>query len=504
MLEPGEATMDRFARPHHRWSGAVHDPSGAALERSDPSTGEPCGEVAVGTAEEVRCAVAAARAATATWARTTAEDRAAALRRAADRLEERRDVVAHWNHVEMGRPVPSALEGVDAAVATIRQFAELGPLHRGRALQGDPAAVDQMRRVPRGVAACITPWNDPVAIAAQGVAANLAVGNCVVCKPSERASFSVACTMECFDHLPPGVLGVVFGDATTGRHLVDADVDVVVFTGSVSAGRSIRSACADRMVHTVLELGGNDPLVIDEDVDPMWAARQVALGCFANSGQICVAVERIYCHRCVAPQVLDEVARIAGGLRADVPSDDGIRLGPLVDRDHRTTVHQQVTAAVDAGATLLAGGTIPDGPGAFYPATVLCDVPEGAALLDDETFGPVAPFVVVDSFDEAIDRAASGAHGLAATVLTGDLGRALGAHAALPVGTVKVNSVFGGAPGGAAHPHGVSGDAAGYGPELLDELTRIRALHIEPMPASDRTVPPEPEPVAGRRTGVIG
>ena len=324
------------------------------------------------------------------------------------------------------------------------------------------------------------------------MAANLAVGNCVVCKPSERASFSVASTLACFDHLPPGVLSVVFGDATTGRHLADADIDVVVFTGSVSSGRSIRSACAERMVHTVLELGGNDPLVIDDGVDPTWAARQVALGCFANSGQICVAVERVYCHRAVATAVLDEVVRIARTLRPLGPPVEGLRIGPLVDREHRSAIHRQVSAAIDAGATLLAGGTVPDGPGAFYPPTVLGDVPDRSAVLEEETFGPVAPIVVVDSFDEGIERACSGAHGLAATVLTGDLGHTLGAHAALPVGTVKINSVFGGAPGGAAHPHGVSGDATGYGPELLDELTRIRALHIEPMPGVGPTDPVDP------------
>ena len=469
------------ARLRHQWGGAVRDPRGPLLPRVDPSSGESCGDVPIATATEVEHAVAAARAASRSWGLTTAEDRADALRRGAVRLEEQRERVAQWNSIEMGRPPDAALAGVDAAIATVRQFAELAPLHRGRSLLGDAGAVDQMRHVPRGVAACITPWNDPVAIALQGLAANLAVGNCVVCKPSERASFSVALALQSFDHLPSGVLGLLLGDASTGAHLVGDDVDVVVFTGSAHAGLDVRSACAASMTHSVLELGGNDALVIDADVDPRWAARQAALGCFANSGQICVAVERIYCHRAIADEVVAELARLAGALGAGAAMD-GLRVGPLVDRAHRTQVHEQVLDAISLGAARLTGGEVPDGPGAFSPPTVLTGVPESARVLCEETFGPVAPVVVVDDFDEAIARAADSEYGLAATVLTGDLGHAMRAHAELPVGTVKVNSVVGGAPGGAAHPHGASGDALGYGPELLDELTRIRVLHLERPP----------------------
>lgn len=490
MFDLVETNPDQpIARLRHWWGGDVHDPLGPTLPRVDPSTGEPCGDVPVATATEVEHAVAAARAAAKSWGLTSAEERADALRRGAARLEARRERVAEWNSIEMGRPPEAALAGVDAAVATVRQFAELGPLHRGRSLLGDAGSVDQMRHVPRGVAACITPWNDPVAIALQGVAANLAVGNCVVCKPSERASFSVALALQSFDHLPPGVLGLVLGDASTGQHLVGDDVDVVVFTGSARAGRDVRSTCAESMTHSVLELGGNDALVVDADVDPRWAAGQAALGSFANSGQICVAVERIYCHRAVADEFLAELVRLADELGRTEPTADAGRIGPLVDRVHRTQVHEHVLDAISLGATRLAGGEIPDGPGAFYPPTVLADVPAGARVLREETFGPVAPVMLVDDFDEAIGRAADSEYGLAATVLTGDLGHAVRAHAELPVGTVKVNSIFGGAPGGAAHPHGASGDALGYGPELLDELTRVRVLHLERPPDPAATDP---------------
>jgi acyl-CoA reductase-like NAD-dependent aldehyde dehydrogenase len=454
--------------------------SAEGIERRDPATGDPIGTMPVAGPEEVAAAVAAARTAFSEWADTAAQERAELLCEAADRLEALTDELAAKTTAEMGKPLADAAGGVDAAISTARQYAALGPLHRGRALQGAAGSTDLMQRVPRGVAACIVPWNDPVAIAVQGVAANLAVGNTVVCKPSPRAPFSVASAMSCFDHFPPGVVNLLHGDDRTGQLLVEGDVDVVVFTGSVAAGRWIAQSCAGRFVHTVLELGGNDPLVVDRDVDPVWAAEQAATGAFANAGQICVAVERIYCHAEIVEPFVDALVRRATGLRMGDGRRDDTELGPLVDLAHREQVHEHVLDAVESGARVRCGGEVPAGPGAFYPATVLTDVPAGARVLTEETFGPVVPVVSVASFEEGLELAAAGDHGLAATVLTGSQAHAQEAWRALPVGTVKVNAVFGGAPGGAAHPHGVSGNSLGYGPELLDELTRYRVVHLEP------------------------
>jgi succinate-semialdehyde dehydrogenase/glutarate-semialdehyde dehydrogenase len=158
-------------------------------------------------------------------------------------------------------------------------------------------------------------------------------------------------------------------------------------------------------------------------------------------------------------------------------------MGPLVDRAHRRAVHAHVVDALGRGATAPCGGRVPDGPGAAYPPTVLVDVAPNSAVLDEETFGPVAPIVAVDSWEEAIAHASSGHHGLAATVLTNDAGHLFDARR-LRVGTLKLNAVFGGAPGGAAHPRGSSGNALGYGPELLDELSSVQALHLEAPPHS--------------------
>jgi betaine-aldehyde dehydrogenase len=155
-----------------------------------------------------------------------------------------------------------------------------------------------------------------------------------------------------------------------------------------------------------------------------------------------------------------------------------------VDHELRDEVHRQVAQALKSGARAVEGGALPDGPGAYYPATVLLDCTAGMDVMTEETFGPVAPVQVVDSFDEGLRLAAGGRYGLAATVLTGRIAHAQQAIAALPVGTVKINEVFGGAPGGAAQPRGDSGDGFGYGPELLDEFTRVKVVHLAPPPAN--------------------
>lgn len=156
----------------------------------------------------------------------------------------------------------------------------------------------------------------------------------------------------------------------------------------------------------LLENGGSDPLIVDAGVDPEWAAEQAALGAFANAGQICVAVERLYVHREVADDFVAALVRRAEALRLGPGRDPGTELGPLVDRRHRDHVHRQVVAAVADGARVRVGGAVPDGPGAFYPATVVTDCRHDMPLVREETFGPVAPVVVVDSFDEALRCAA--------------------------------------------------------------------------------------------------
>ncbi|HYH29298.1 MAG TPA: aldehyde dehydrogenase family protein, partial [Pseudonocardia sp.] len=273
-------------------------------------------------------------------------------------------------------------------------------------------------------------------------------------------------------HLPPGVLEIVDGDGAVGAQLAEAAVDVVAHVGSTATGRRIAEACARTDAKALLENGGNDPLIVDEGVDPEWAAAQAALGAFANAGQICVSVERIYVHAALADPFLAALTREA--------QEWETRIGPLVDREHRRHVHGHVDGAVAAGARALTGGAVPEGPGAFYPPTVLIGCVPDMAVLSEETFGPVAPVRVVPDFAAALREAGDDRYGLAASVLTADMAHAQAAWRELPVGTVKVNGVFGGAPGGASQPRRASGSGFGFGPELLDEMTAVKVVHLAP------------------------
>ena len=448
---------------------------------TDPATGQTVGRLAGTDAGDL---VAAARAAHRGWVRTAPGERAALLKAGARRLRAALDDIALLQTREGGKPLADSRGGVEAGIGAVEQYAELGPLHRGRALQGSRDATDWMMRVSRGVAALGLPWNDPVAIACAQMAANLVVGNTVICKPSEKTPLSTAEVIRLLqEDLPAGVLQLGVGDGALGAALAaHPGVDVVVHVGSVRSGRSVAAACAARGAKAVLELGGKDPMIVDAGVDPAWAAEQAATGCFANAGQICTSVERVYVHRAVADAFVDELVARAKALRVGPGSDPATEMGPMIDEGQRAVVERHVREAVEAGAELRCGGSAIEGPGWFYPPTVLTGVRPGMAVIEEETFGPVAAVAVVDSFDKGLAEAGASAFGLSAVVLTPDMGHAQRAARELAVGTVKVNAAFGGAPGGAATPHGTSGDGFGYGPELLDELTRVRVVHLEPPP----------------------
>ncbi|MEU8262111.1 aldehyde dehydrogenase family protein [Micromonospora sp. NPDC048999] len=454
--------------------------AGGELVVRDPADGSPVTTAPVATADEVAKAVEAARGVAAEWAATAPAERAAALHRAADAVAAVAEELAQATTAEMGKPLDDARGGVAAGIGTLRQYAELGPVRGGRTLHGAHAALDFMTPEPRGVAAAITPWNDPVAVSCGLLGAALVTGNVVLHKPSERTPATGWLLARALDSaLPAGVLSLLTGGGEVGAALAGQDVDVVAHVGATATGRAIAAATARTGAKVLLENGGSDPLVVDAGIDPVWAAEQAALGCFANAGQICVAVERIYVHRDVAEDFVDALVERAEALRLGGGREPGTQLGPLVDRRHRDHVHGQVTAAAAEGARIRTGGEIPDGPGAFYPATVVADCRHEMTLVREETFGPVAPVVVVDSFTEGLRCAADSPYGLAATVLTGSMSHAHRAWRELPVGTVKVNAVFGGAPGGAAQPRRGSGQGFGYGPELLDEFSTVKTVHIE-------------------------
>jgi acyl-CoA reductase-like NAD-dependent aldehyde dehydrogenase len=449
----------------------------------DPADGSLVGEFAVASTEQIEAAVASAQKASHEWARTAPAERAAMVASAARRVAEAADELALLTTREMGKPLGDARGGVEAGVGTLEQYAQLGPLHRGRSLMGGWQATDLMVHEPRGVVAAITPWNDPVAVPCGLLGAALVTGNTVVFKPSERTPHTGRALAELVAReLPPGVLELVLGDGRAGAALAGSSaVDVVAHVGSTATGRSIARAAVETGAKVLLENGGNDPLIVDAGVDVERAAEQAALGAFANAGQICTSVERIYVVEDIAEAFTAELVRRAQALVCGPGTDAATELGPLVDSRMRDAVDAHVQAAVTDGARPLTGGVIPDGPGTFYPATVLVGCTDDMAVMREETFGPVAPICTVPTFDRALEAAAAGTYGLAASVLTPSMEHAQRAWRELPVGTVKVNAVFGGAPGGAAEPRGLSGTGFGYGPELLDEMTTTKVVHVSTL-----------------------
>lgn len=448
-----------------------------AMTIHDPTTGELIGTIPAATAAETSRAGATAREAFPGWAGAAPAERAAALIAAAGVLTEHLEELAELNRRETGKVAGDARGGAEAGIDTLRQYAELGPLHQGDRLRGAGGAIDYSIPEPRGVVAVITPWNDPVAIACGLIGAALVTGNTVIHKPSERCPHLGQRLGALLSGVfPPGVFTTLSGGGDTGAALVaHPEVDMIAHVGSTAAGMCIAQAAAPRGAHVIRENGGNDALIVDAGVDPAWAAQQAALGAFANAGQICTSVERIFVHENLAEEFI-------AALREEARQWTDQRLGPLVDERMRSEVHRQVRESADQGACILEGGQIPAGPGTAYPATVLTGCTASMPVFTHETFGPVAAIQQVASFDEALTGAAADDHGLAATVLTTSMGHAQRAAAELAVGTVKVNAVFGGAPGGSAEPRGASGSGFGYGPRLLDEMTQLKVVHLAPAP----------------------
>src|SRR3954462_15055928 len=399
----------------------------------DPSTGEEIGTIPAGDAAAADAAARAARAAQRDWARRPAAERADLLKAAARRARDHAAELAELQSRENGRPLEESRAGVDAGIGAIEQYAELGPLHRGRALNGNRDATDLMVHEPRGVAALLVPWNDPIAIAGGQLGACLVTGNTVVLKPSEKTPLSTIRLVELLD-LPAGVLELLLGDERAGRPLAaHPDVDLVIHTGSIATGRELAAICAPDLRKALLELGGKDPLVVDAGVDAAWAAGQAAAGAFATAGQLGTSGERIYVHADVAEPFVAALTRQA----------HGTTIGPLIDERQRAIVHRHVPHAPDAGAERHTGGEPADGPGFFYPPTVLSGCTPDMAVMREETFGPVAAGQSVASFDDALRAANATEYGLAATVLTPSMAHAQTAWRELRAGTVKVNAVWG-------------------------------------------------------------
>ncbi|MFB7090303.1 aldehyde dehydrogenase family protein [Streptomyces sp. NPDC056296] len=470
-----------------RW---VETADGNTLTVVNPATEEEFARYGAASAPDVDRAVTAAVEAQPEWAALSVAQRVDRINTWADTVAEHAVELAELECREMGKPVALGRSFIDGAVAGLKAAAAQAVTYpfTETVTAPDGARTDIVRH-PLGATAVITPWNFPVTMVLGALGPLLAAGNTVVVKPSERSPVSTVRLFELADAagMPPGVLNLVLGDGRAGAALAEhEDVQLVHFTGSVGSGRRVGAATGGRLHRSVLELGGKDPVVIDAAVDPVATAQAVAFGAFVNTGQICTSMERIYVHEQIADAFVEALVAAAQTFTLGDGLEPATVLGPLVDEQQRDVVRRHVDDAVQKGATLRTGGVVPERPGYFYPATVLTDVDDTMLVMTEETFGPVAPVVVVRTFEEGLARAAESRYGLAATVYTGDPDH-IAAATRLPAGVVWVNQWQGGGPERLYEPARDSGMGATGARAAYDAATRPASVHIAPtLPAAGR------------------
>ena len=416
------------------------------LSSFNPATGELVGSVSVTPASEVPVIVAAAHAAQRSWDSLGLMERASRIEGAGALFLERAEELGALLTAEMGKPLREAIGEVKSCGSGLAaELSSMADALEPEILE-DARTRTELVHVPFGVAAAITPWNFPISMCHWMVLPALMAGNAVVLKPSEETPLIAQAYVDVMNEvLPPGVLQIVHGDEKQGRALVEADVQLVAFTGSREAGAQIMASAAPRLKRILLELGGKDPLLVLDDADVAAAARHAARGSFRNAGQVCVSTERIYVHRSVA----DEFERL---LVEQVPSfvvgngvDPETVVGPMINEEQAEHVRRQVADALASGARVLAGGDM--GEGTFVHPTVLAGLDHSMDIMRTETFGPIACVVRVDDAEQAIQLANDSNYALGAVVFGRDEERASRVAHRLHAGMTGINRGVGGASG---------------------------------------------------------
>jgi succinate-semialdehyde dehydrogenase / glutarate-semialdehyde dehydrogenase len=455
------------------------------LEVSDPTTGAPVGSVVAAGADAAREAVAAAAAAFPAWSALAPDERAAPLRRAYALVLERAGELARALTLEGGKPLAEAEGEVRWGAEFLLWYAEEIRRPWGEILApNSPSQRLYVRRRPRGVVACITPWNFPSSMICRKLAPAVAAGNTAVLKPAEQTPLSATLLFECFDAagFPPGVLNLVCGDPEPIGQVFTADPAVrqVSFTGSLDVGRRLAARCAAAGKVATLELGGHAPFVVFADADLDLAAEKLTFSKLQNAGQTCIAANRVLVERAALDGLAERLVARVRDVRVGDGLEPGVTVGPLIDGRAVVKAAGHVSDAVARGARVLAGGGPVAGldPERFLAPTVLTDVPLDARVATEETFGPVAPLIPFDREEEAIAIANASEYGLAAYLFTRDLGRAHRVGEALDYGMVAVND---GALGWVQAPFGGlkgSGGAREGGRLGLEEYLDVQYLSV--------------------------
>ncbi|MFN0154430.1 MAG: aminobutyraldehyde dehydrogenase [Gaiella sp.] len=463
----------------------VESSSGETMEVLNPATGEVIAEVPRGTAEDVERAVGAARKAWSEWRDKTPKDRMELLLALADVIDEHAEELARLESQNVGKPWWVAADEPGIMSDNLRFFAGAARNLEGKAA-GEYAAgyTSLVRREPLGIVAGICPWNYPLFMAVWKMGPALAAGNVQIIKPAEQTPLTMLRFVELAQEvLPPGVLQVVTGDGVpVGDALVrHPDIALVSLTGDTATGKLIARNAAETVKHVHLELGGKAPMIVLDDADPETVAQAIKIGGYFNSGQDCTASSRVLVSERIYDDVVSRTTQAVGSLTVGDPStDDEIGMGPVISAEQQQRILGFLERAVGAKATVLTGGGAHGERGFFVSPTLLTDVAQDAEIVQNEVFGPVVTVQPFASDEAAIEMANGVRYGLAASVFSENVGRAMKVAAKLDFGTVWVNEhLF---PLTPEMPHGGFKES-GYGKDMslysMEEYTRIKHVCVK-------------------------